>query len=337
MSILHSDGFDQFTNLTGTTVATSLQAAGYEVSTVGTGFITIGDGAWANSSGVQIRQQNNAALSNISRTYPKSAYFAVGFAFFATDRQRIVSIKDVVDLEWTGRNVIVKGISGTAVPILNTWYYYEIEIDTAANELRLWINGYLDVTVPNFTIPSNVADLKVQFGWSAEETGGFNVTQRFDDYYAVDGSGAAPLNTRLTPIQINTRYPTEDVQKDWTPSVEGSDHWALVSKQPPEAASYIQSNESGALDLFKSSTPIAGSGTAVLAVGLVCRALKTDIDDRAIGLQIKNAAGANKEVLHSDMSTTYKYHYAFFDKDPSGTAWTKATAQEIQFGPVVRP
>lgn len=330
MSMIFLDGFDQFSNINvGSTVVQVLNASGYVAVGPSATSILVETGSQLNTYGLQITQTEGGAPASLTRTVPVSDKIVIGFAFRANARARILTIEGVTSMEWTDRNIIVNGQAGTAVPILNTWYYYELVLDKSTSEIKLYINGRLDLTVTGFS--TTKTEYEITWGWKLAS--GLNVVQRIDDLYILNGEGER-LNRELGPIKIDTRFPTEDVVKEWNPSL-GDLHWELVSKRPPQADSYIQSNDSGARDMFRSSTPLNLQGS-VLAVGLVVRARKTDIDDRAIGLAIQSG-GQTREVIDTEMSTEFKYHYAFFDADPAGQEWTETTARDAHFGVVVRP
>lgn len=359
MAIIHLDGFDQFSNITNSeNIVGVLNSSGYEALNGSSSSIVFGEGTEIGTTGLRITQQDTYAVSYVERTVTATNLMVFGFAFKADARHRICTIDGVGNLNWNGRNVEfttdinpVDGdddpissrpeptwnpsstsATGTAVPILNTWYYYEIAVDLAANEVRVYINGRLDMTASDFT--TEATEYTLRFGWKYDLVNVPNVTQQFDDTYIVTGEGTR-LNDVLGPIKVTTRFPTADVTTEWTPSDDEIPHWELVSQRPPRSDYFIQSNESGAIDLFSNQDEFEVDGT-ILAVGVVARALKTDIDDREIGLVLENN-GVQSEVIDPDMETDYKYHYGFFAADPNGNDWTINSVLETNFGVTVRP
>ena len=288
-------------------------------------------------------QVNSTALIYVSLAPPTTltrtlvstqSRVVIGFAHRATARGRIFSIKDVLNLDWPA-GVEILGVRGASVPIRNTWYYYEIEIDKAAKKVRLFVNDTLDLTAD---LPDAAAAVTTYLmTWQAEN----GAVARIDDVYLLDSdiTGGSTLTSRLKPISVPLRMPTEDVNVNWDGSDPGP-HWTLVGLLPPSAASFVRSATSGEQDLYASDTPLpAGAGTEtmpIIAVGVIALAQKSDLDNRQLGLVIGDV-GNQSEVIDTSLSTTLEYSFGIFEKAPGDQPWTAENVESTPFGVAVRP
>lgn len=301
------------------------------------------DAAWVAVGQTYGNPPNNTGAVYVSsgpptefkRTFNTSAQrFTIGFAHMANTRGRIVSIADVCDLDWPVALEIL-GEQGTAIPIRNAWYYYELTIDKTAETITLHVNDTLDMQVP---LPAGVAAMtSFEVSWQVEN----GATAWLSDIYLVDSStaGSATLVSRLGPVRIPVRFPTSDELTEWD-STESGEHWEVVGIPPPDSERFIHSATSGDQDLFMSSEPLPdGAGTEampIIAVGMVALAQKSDLDNRHLGMVI--GAGAEQvEQVEEGLTIDPKYSYTIFERAPGGTAWTAEDIIEEPFGVVVRP
>lgn len=278
-----------------------------------------------------------APPTRLTRTLNSEADLVViGFAHRATARGRIFSINGLLDVDWPAA-ISILGVSGAAVPIRNTWYFYEIVIDKAANTVSLYINDTLDITAP---LPAAGAIMTAYtMSWQTEN----GAVALVDDIYLLDSSttGGSALVDRLGPVSIPLRMPTADSEEtsQWSPAAPGA-HWPNVAILPPSPTSFIRSAESGAQDLFLSDTelpPEAGTVDApILAVGLIALAQKSDLDNRQLGLVI-GEFGNQKEVIDTQLAITMEYSTAIFETDPDDQPWTVESVLATPFGVAVRP
>jgi hypothetical protein len=276
-----------------------------------------------------------APPTKVTRTFiTASSKVVFGFAHRSTARGRILTIKDVFDMDWPV-GIEINDVNGVAVPARNVWYYYELEIDKVDKTVKLYINNVLDLTAPLADSITTRTDFEVT--WMSEN----GAVSRLDDIYVLDHTSPAgeTLVERLGPISMSMRLPTADLLANWTTS-SGTIHWPLVSMLPPSTESFIRSSTSGAVDLFTSSDPLppeAGTVDApIIAVGVMALAMKGDIDNRQIGLLMGD--GANQmEVLDPVLSTVPEYSQGIFEKAPGGVDWDVTNITTTPFGVVVRP
>lgn len=313
----HMDGFEPFAGAA--VVPDVLKSAGYQA----TGSVGVGDGRKVPGKALAID-------GSVGRIFTSSAQKVVlAFAYKANSkRSRIVLIKDVLALNWNDKISIGDAV-GAAIPLINLWYYYEIVINKADMSIQVWINNELDLTTQ---LPQ-----AAQFQQTFECTWGPVVsgdgTKMLDDLVFIDSS-AGKYTDRVGPVAMTMRVPTEDVLQEFSPST-GSAHYPLVSVTPPDDAKFIQSNQSGNMDTFRSSA--VAPATGILAVGLTVRAKKSDIDGRQMGMLIGDGKGVFKEVVQPTMEITNTYSYAVFEKAPNDSDWNANTVQTTPFGVAVRP
>lgn len=309
------DGFDQFLG------APSISDATFSAGYVSTGDLSIEEGRKTGTRCVQFN-------GSISRTFTSSAQqVVIGFAYKANkSRGDIVLIKDVATLGWSSV-VNIGGTNGTAIPLVDLWYYYEVVVDKAAKEIRVYINNELDLTAALPDTATFMQDYEVTWFASADDE------KQLDDLVMIDSS-AGKMQDRVGPVQLALRLPRTDVVSEFSPS-NGTQLFPMVNKVPAVDGNNIVSNVSGAAATFR-STDAAPEGD-LLAVGMVVQAQKSDIDGRQVGLLVGDAAGVNKEVIQPTLSLTPTFSYAVFETTPSGDAWNTDNMNTTPFGVKVRP
>lgn len=278
-----------------------------------------------------------APPTRVTRTFtPIGTKFTVGFAHRSTARGRILSVADVLDMDWPAQ-IEMNDQVGNAITARNTWYYYELTIDKSALTATLYINDTLDLTCP---LDAGVAALtSFNFTWIAEN----GAVTRIDDIYMVDQdvTAGAVLTDRVGPITIPLRMPDTDYgPNQWTGSAVG-EHWPLVGLMPPTEESFIRSAVSGATDLFTSSTPLPdGAGTVdapIIAVSVIALAKKGDIDNRQLALVVGAPGVTQKSYTDTVLSVVPEYSQAVFEKAPGDVAWDDTNTVATPFGVVVKP
>lgn len=335
MSLLWMDGFDHFANINSTAATSSaLVSAGYETTTSGADGLRVMPGRVEDSFAVRLTQSGGVA-GTLKRTFETEAdVVTIGFAYMATERSNIVGIEGTpLVVEWPV-GCRMNGVDGEAIPIRNIWYYFELVIDKPQQQARLYINNRLDITAPLPAEFDNMTAYTVR--WGSEITDTAQTVQFIDDLVLIDSEGVSGENIidRIGPVEITTRFPTEDVTAEWEPSIEGP-LYPMVSNRPPEAGKYIQANVSGKEATFLSNKPLP-TDAPIFAIGMVARALKTDIDRRALGL-IWGEDASRIEVIDDNLSTENSYSYALFESPAPGQTWTKAIVEGTPFGVKIRP
>ena len=337
--LLHTDGFDHYAAKTETAanITSYLQAAGYTVVAATNQTFQIADGQDQNSLGLKMTiVANNATPPSFTRAVTSAATLVVfGFSFRgAQSRLRFARIAGVIDLDWdaaTGKMKVGSQL-GVDVIILNAFWFIEIEIDKGDNEVRVWANDTLQLTIP---LPGGVGTVYT-ITWGMQSTSTAAGTIEIDDFYVLDNSGGVN-NERLGPVQIITRAPSADAlnPQQWTPVGSTAPHWQILAQLAPGAvnAPYLQANVDGKTDKFISNT-VLPNANQVFAVALVSYAKKGDLDDRKLGMTI-GTAGGDVEV-QVPLTTNYAFQQTIFEQAPGGVTWNQNVVESSNFGIIAR-
>lgn len=335
MALLWMDGFDHFANINSAAATSSaLETAGYSTTTTGADGLRVVAGRVPDSFAIRLMHTSGGASATLRRTFETDAdVVTIGFSYMATERSNIIDIEGTpLVLEWPV-GCKLNGVEGEAIPIRNIWYYYELVINKPSQIVQLYINNRLDITAPLPAEFANMTTYTIRWGKDVIATPGLYLSQLIDDIVLIDNTGSQ-INSRLGPVEITTRFPTEDVTTEWEPSVEGP-LFEMVNNRPPIAGQYIQANISGKEATFLSDKPLP-TDAPIFAIGVVARALKTDIDRRALGL-IWGEGDQRLEVVDDTLSTDNAYSYAFFEAPAAGQTWSKEIVENAPFGVKVRP
>lgn len=325
--ILFMDGFDQLIDIeaagTPSPLGTLLNASGYTTS----GAVSLDQGRTQTTRALKLDQ-----AATVKRTFVSTQNkFVLGFAYSAASkRSAIVAIPNVGTLQWdatTGKISLANGV-GTATILLGLWYYFEIVVDKGNQLLQVYVNNGKDIEVALPATAQNLTTFECTWSGVAEDA------KKLDDIMVVD-SATGKYTDRVGPIAIITRLPTQDVDREWSPST-GTDHWDLVNNRPPQDDQFVQSNTSGATDTFLSNEGLP-QGAQIVAVGITVVNRKSDIDARQLGMVVGRKGQPQKQVVDTQLSTTPKYSYAVFETAPGDAAWTDESVTTIPFGVVVRP
>lgn len=296
------------------------------------GIVAVGDLIGTGGAATALIFASLAPPTTLTRRLVSTASrIVIGFAHRATARGRIMSVAGLFDVDWPG-GLSILGQDSSAIPIRNAWYYYELVIDKVARTVSLFINDTTDIVVP---LPEAVSTMDIfECTWVAEN----GAVVRLDDMYILDSDSAdgSTLVGRLRPIRIPLRLPTADADVNWEGSVPGPHH-TLLGTLPPTESNFVRSAESGAQEMFTSSTPLPPSASSVIAVGVLALAKKSDLDNRQLGLAVGPAGPTQREVIDTALSVNPEYSLAIFEKGPDDAAWTAASVLATPFGVIVRP
>lgn len=308
---LHYDGFEQF--VSDNALLGALKRAGYVTS----GPIVTASGR-NNSIGLGLEN------SRLTRVHPwPGNTVSVGVAIQYELRGAMLWVQSGDDrmMLWIDEETGNPHLNGTrcgSIPVPKTYYYYELELDRAADVVRLFVNGRPDGQAP---IPGNMgaaAELTVGIGFPENSTDGFppapivGSPRLIDDLYINTGS-------HLGPITVTTRFPDYDSKTvEWSTS-EGSYHWSLVNRRPPGLNNaYIVSDDIGAKDLFHSRAPLK-SNKRIISMGLVVLARRSpEFAGRLRGI-VGDGINADERSAVVDVDTDWRTQYITFPENGSDT------------------
>lgn len=328
MSLIFIDGVDSYQTIGGALYGPTASNIGYYISQTSAGGsqVNVGEGTSTSSRSFAISRSTNG-VSRVSKqvTIPGTE-FVIGFAMKAQARQTILKITDVFEVLWPANGLPTIGtFSGSTIPILNTWYYWEFVVNKATKQVVVWLNGFEQFMAP---FVADIAEV-IEFSWGWNEAG--DAANLFiDDIYVLDNVSvnATSKTARLGPIEVATRLPTSTSHAEWQATPSTKESWKILSQIPALQNEYVESNVLGALDLYSSSTAITKD---VIAVAVTALTAKTDIDNHAISLVLSDGT-TSIEGAPINLSTQYTYVQSIFEADTTGTVWTPQTASAINFG-----
>lgn len=318
---LHIDGFEQFGGERNPTAA--LTRARYDA----TGTIT--PVASRRMTGLNI-----AAGGYVARTVPwQSNLFSTGCAVYFGHRQTLM-ILGFGDAGTVGLwmhpvdgQPRVNGAAGYSLPLLNRYYYFELQLNRTARTVTLFTNNFEEVSVPLTAEQAAATEVKVHLGrgsphlfdpqhFDPEITTGQPVGATYDDFYIKDGP-------RYGPIEVFTRWATAHKEGDleWYPFGGGPEE-ILGTLPPEETTQYVGTHEANKKEIFTSSQVISNQN-AIRATGLVLLtrrahdtnlALKGTIGGGTSGAQVREATVVPE--------TKWMYDYLNWDTRAGDNKWT---------------
>jgi hypothetical protein len=154
----------------------------------------------------------------------------------------------------------------------------------------------------------------------------------FDDFYVLDGSGAAPLNDFLGDCRVDALYPTtQGATHAWTPST-GSDNALTVDETAPNGdTDYNSTSTVGATDTHVvQDAPVPG---AVLYGVQVCLNEKKTTTGTCSVAPVVRHSGVDYPGTAVAIGTNYAYDVTPYSTNPgTGAAWTEAGFNAAEFG-----
>lgn len=333
------DGFDHYAPVgtKGTVVTKYLTAAGYDIRNATDTTFSVVDGRRAGACALRFSTVSGATTNaSLSWGFTSAASLVVfGFAFQGGGaRQRICRIENVVDVDWdTSTGKLKVGTTLGASPlIMNAWYYMELRCDLTNQQVEIWANDELQLTVPWTT----GAPAKYTLTWGQTATATATATMDIDDFYGLDSSAGQRVD-RLHPVEVATRMPSADITSEWTVvGATGSPaHYTIASQTLAleTGKPYLQSNISGQQDTYRSNA-VLPSSNQIYGVGIVALARKGDVDNRSIGLKI--TAGSQTVERQIALTEDFKYYQTTEERAPGNLEWDKNNVESTEFGIVTR-
>lgn len=330
MALRFIDGFDNYQSIGGPLTGADFPNIGYVIDVPASSYATVAQGTSSLSKCIALLRTTGGKSTMAKQFNTVGANkVAIGFAMNTNARDRILSVTNVFNVEWlqTGYPKI-NSVTGTVIPILNTWYYYEFVIDKAAQTVDMWLNGYKQFTAP---ITNAVPDtLEFVWGWTAAAS---TATMKIDDLYFVDDiDPTSKYRDRIGPMEVVTRFPTGNGTNAWAPNPSTKQNWQIVSQIPANTLEYVQSNTIGAVDTYVSNTAVTGD---VIAVAVSTLAAKADVDNHAITVLLEQN-GVQKESSNIPLNLQFTFQQGVFEKDVNGVDWTPDTVNTSRFGMKVK-
>ena len=151
-----------------------------------------------------------------------------------------------------------------------------------------------------------------------------------DDLFICSGSGGAP-NTWPGDMRALQQLPIGAVQSQMAVTGAPSNWQALGQAHQDGDATYVASSTVGQEDIYSLSAIPATF--AVVGVNYLVNWKKTDAGSRTAQLSVSaNGSADTALVTNPALSNTYAYSSAYLASDPSGAAWTPASASAALLG-----
>ncbi len=303
------------------------------IATITPGRATPGTRAWDNNGG---RMQTpslgvqNTWIIGIGMFVTSTAACKIRFFSGGTEQCRF----EIEDSGGLPRWKLMRGTTqiGTASATfaLSQWFYFEFKVDvlTAAATYEVRQNEVAIMSGSGANLANTGANGADSFGW------GYAGTQRFDDIYILDTTGAAPNNNFLGDVvAVHVLPATEGHQIDFTPST-GTDNAALVDEGPASSADYNSSDVNTNEDYYTfGNLPPTGLGT-IYGIRISGSWAMATTGSRVARYRYYN--GVTEFTLGSNVSaatTALVELPQISETNPNTTvAWTKAEIDAAEFG-----
>jgi len=222
-------------------------------------------------------------------------------------------------------------LTGVPMEFGNVYHFLELELDKVALVARAWLNNELVGTVP---ITGQEVDLSYWIGFQNVDVLGGEVSALYlNDFYESDGTTDLN-NQRIGKVKVVTRSPKLDAVTEFLRTKGDSNASQVADPASPDGdASYVYSNQAGAVDLYTSNEALPFPDAPVLAVAVSVSGRKEGPESRAVApmIQVDGAdeigARVNLRVAVYERGTT------IFNANPkTGGAWDAQSAAGARFG-----
>lgn len=341
MALLFIDGFDHY----GTGGATNPATTGKWV----VGLDTVNGSTTVVRTGTNSGVFGTSASTIITKQLPASGGAIVGGAWHATSAfpsavpSDIIQVREGTTVHMTvgitagGLLTVKRGTTvlatGTTVLSLNSWYYIELKtiIHDVNGSYEVRINGVTEAALTNAgpVDTQNTGTGQWDRIQIASLGSGTNANY-IDDFYVCDTSGAAPRNTFLGTVKVETLLPQagNGTNTELTPST-GTDHGALVDEATPNTTDYNSSATVGQKDTYN-YPPMTLTGT-IYGIQTNLYVQKSDAAARSVCAVVRHG-GVDTDGVNVNPLTTFNYFSEMWQQKPDASEWTTADIAAIEVG-----
>lgn len=213
-----------------------------------------------------------------------------------------------------------------------SWHYVELvfKIHSTLGVAQIYIDGQQKL---NLTNVNTVSGTPAANFWSVIQLGtiypghGLGGFCNFCDFYVGDAQ-----TDRKGDVRAFTRLPNSDgTYRQWIPLLVGP-HYQMVDDNPPDDdTTYNFTSTVGAIDTY-TYPPVAVPSGIIYAVQVLPRLKKDDVGTRSAAPFIRQAGSDYVGVTQAIAAGQYLYYRQLYELDPTGAAWTVATANADEFG-----
>lgn len=236
----------------------------------------------------------------------------------------------------TGTPIGPASAANTILP--STWPFIECKVIISATvgQVECYVNGVQVITT---TATQNTKSTANTFANAFQFQPASATADYVDDWYMLDGTGAAPFNTYLGAVQIRGEAPSANSavggRNAWTPTNPTNVNYTNVGNIPAVATKYNADATAGDYDMFQFPALPANTLT-VLAVDEWALTLLDSAGTRTVELNCYSN-GTDSPTAAFTPGTTAAYSNQVSTQDPhTSAAWTVANAGSAELGAKVQ-
>lgn len=230
-----------------------------------------------------------------------------------------------------GVNRVLLGTSASPAIGANGWRHIETKVllDNAAGTVEVRVEGVTVLNLSGIRTTSNIGGAGTTCGMACMMSPQDSGQPAFysKDLIVWDGSGTANTNF-LGSCTVYKIIPQSDASLNWATSAGSTGYNLINETTPDDDATYIQAGSPAPAAAQFNMTDLPTNVTSVKGVMTMHRSKKTDGGDGNITASV--ISGANTGVgANRPITTAYTYNWDVFDKDPSGSAWSKTLVNAL--------
>jgi hypothetical protein len=234
--------------------------------------------------------------------------------------------------------------SGTGTPIgsassaltiqPNVYVYLETAVTIGASgtgSVKCNVNGANVITATGVTTQSssNAWVNCFQFGATTANS------PFYDDWYMLDGTGSAPYNTFLGPIQVRGDVPTANSvvggRNAWTPTSPTGVNYSNVANIPASSTKFNADSNPGDYDMFRYNS-LPSNVTNVLATNEWATLLLDSAGARTVALNTYSNGTDSIGTSFTPSSTAALYNKVSLVDPHTSSAWTVSGVNAAEHG-----
>lgn len=331
MAIIWTDGFDDYTSLTG------------EFSAFVGMSIAASQGRRSGSGALFCSSFNAYAAMNLDAVYTE---LYLSFAFRPTE----LSTSGIIGLLNAGvgsvalrlnadgsisamRGTFSGTLLGTSAPglvLANVYTHVQLRVVFSATVgvVQMRVNGSITNAINLTGQNTNAGADRVSF-----LTGSSSNTMYWDDVVVCNTAGTI-ANSWPGDVRVDTYFPNASGDLSQMVGSDGNstDNHLLVDAAAPNGTDYVQTDVLNNEDLYNVAD-ITHTPTTIYGVMVTASARKDDAGTRAIRLHAKSGAVDQQSPSDIALGTTRARVMALYETDPNtGAPWTKSGFNAAQFG-----
>lgn len=231
---------------------------------------------------------------------------------------------------YNGNGVTLMCASATGLISNNTWYYVEWKylLSATVGTAEIQLNGS---SVASATGLNTLTSAHQFWSLDAEDA----IDMQFDDFYVLDGTGAAPWNDFLGDVTVETLIPNADGTTNDFSRSSGANNFEMVDealRAPDDDTTYIFDTAANSKELF-AHTNLADNTVTIYGVNVQARLKQVDSGSGIITMRTKSTTDEQQSAQEAlTMDTIYQWKEASFQTYDGTTQWTGSLIDGAEFG-----